>query len=105
MYTTNTSNNNQIQTSSTSSKKYFITERKSYYEFINTNKDQRPNVGFDYEGHIFEKSLSNITYNGDENRKSILDAIEKVMFNMIESVKRIRNFRNYLVPKNNKYVR
>lgn len=83
----------------------FTTDRKSYYDFIKTKNDNIPNAGFDYEGKILKKSLSNITYNGDENRTTILGSIEKVIFNLIESTKRIRNFRNYIVPKNNKYVR
>lgn len=83
----------------------FTTDRKSYYDFIKTKNDNIPNAGFDYEGKILKKSLSNITYNGDENRTTILMSVEKVIFNLIESTKRIRNFRNYIVPKNNKYVR
>ena len=83
----------------------FTTDRKSYYEFIATKNDNRPNKGFDYENRIFEKSLSNITYNGDSNRSIILKWMEKVVFNLIESAKIIRNYRNFMVPKNNKYVR
>ena len=103
MYTS--SNNNNKLTSSKNKDYIFITERKSYHDFINSKDEKRNNTGFDYEGHIFEKSLSNLTYNGDNNRKTILASIEKVVFNLIESAKRIRNFRNYIVPKNNKYVR
>ena len=83
----------------------FTTDRKSYYDFINAKNDKIPNAGYEYEGKIFKKSLSNITYNGDGNRTTILMSIEKVIFNLIESAKRIRNFKNYMVPKNNKYVR
>ena len=83
----------------------FVTERKSYYDFIEAKNNSKPNVGLDYENQIFEKSLSNITYNGDSNRKSILASLEKVIYNLIESTKRIRNFRNYIVPKNNKNLR
>jgi len=68
-------------------------------------KDNIPNAGFDYETRIFEKSLSNITYNGDANRSIILQWLEKVVFNLIESAKIIRNYRNFIVPRNNKYVR
>ena len=86
-------------------KEIFVTERKSYYEFIASKNNSKPNSGFEYENRIFEKSLSNITYNGDSNRTSILKSIEKVVFNLIESTKRIRNFRNYIVSKNNKHIR
>lgn len=83
----------------------FNTERKSYYEYIESTEDNRTNVGFNYEGKIFEKTLSSITLSGDNNRKSILDSIEKVVFRLVETTKNIRNFVNYRVPKNNKYVR
>lgn len=83
----------------------FNTERKSYYEYINSINDRRSNVGFNYEGRIFEKTLSNITLSGDRNRMGILKSIEKVVYNLIEKTKTIRNFMNYRVPKNNKYVR
>lgn len=81
------------------------TERKSYHEFINTQNDKRNNIGFEYEGKIFERSMSRLVYNGDENRSYILAKIEKVVFTLIEKTKGIKNFINYTVPKNNKYVR
>lgn len=83
----------------------FNTERKSYYDYINSTRDDRSNVGFDYEGKIFDKTMSSITLGGDKNRKSMLNSIEKVIYNLIETTKSIRNFINYRVPKNNKYVR
>ena len=39
----------------------FNTERKSYYEYIESTEDKRTNVGFEYEGRIFEKTLSYIS--------------------------------------------
>jgi hypothetical protein len=83
----------------------FTTERKSYRDYIESTEDNRTNTGFDYEGQIFNKSLSNITLAGDSNRTSILASMEKVVFRMIETTKWIKNFVNYRVPKNNKYVR
>jgi len=83
----------------------FNTERKSYYDFIASQNDKRGNIGYDYEGNIFRKTMSRLVYNGDENRSSILSKMEKVIFNLIEKTKDIRNFFNYTVPKNNKYVR
>ena len=83
----------------------FNTQRKSYHDFIQSTQDNRTNVGFDYEGNIFQKTMSDITLSGDDNRKSILSSLEKVIFRLIETTKDIRNFMNYRVPKNNKYVR
>lgn len=83
----------------------FNTERKSYYDYIESTQDNRSNAGFNYEGMIFEKTMSSLTLGGDKNRKSMLSSIEKVIHRLIETTKGIRNFVNYRVPKNNKYVR
>jgi len=74
-------------------------------KFIFTQHDKISNQGFDYEGKIFEKTLSNKTISGDENRVTILAKIEKVIYSLIEESKKIRNFYNYTVKKDNKYVR
>ena len=83
----------------------FITNKKSYYDYINTINETRSNVGFNYENQIFQKTLSDFTLSGDKNRMDILESIEKPIYNLIEMTKCIRNFVNYIVPKNNKYVR
>lgn len=80
-------------------------EKKSWYEFINSQNDIRSNEGFDYEGKIFEKTLSNPILQGDKNRMDILASIEKVVYTLFETTKYIKNYVNYTVPKNNKYVR
>jgi hypothetical protein len=80
-------------------------EKKSWYEFINSQNDERSNVGFDYEGKIFEKTISNQILGGDNNRMDILASMEKVVYYWFETAKYIKNYFNYTVPKNNKYVR
>ena len=80
-------------------------EKQSWYEFMSTQNDIRSNVGFDYEGKIFEKSLSNPVLGGDEYRMDILASIESVVYSLFEATKYIKNYYNYTVPKNNKYVR
>jgi len=80
-------------------------EKKSWYEFINSQNDIRSNVGFEYEGKIFEKTLSNPLLNGDSNRMDILASMERVIFYWFETAKYIKNYINYTVPKNNKFVR
>jgi len=80
-------------------------EKKSWYDFINSQNEIRSNVGFDYEGKIFEKTLSNQIMNGDKNRTDILESIERVIYTLFETTKYIKNYINYIVPKNNKYVR
>ena len=80
-------------------------EKKSWYEFIESQNDVRSNVGFDYEGKIFENTLSNPILQGDANRMDILASIERVVYYWFETAKYIKNYFNYTVSKNNKYVR
>lgn len=80
-------------------------EKKSIYEFIYSQNDVRLNKGFDYEGKIFERTLSRQVLGGDKNRRDILSSIEAVVYQMFETTKYIKNYINYTVPKNNKYVR
>lgn len=82
-----------------------MADKKSWYEFIRSQNEIRSNVGFDYEGKIFEKTMSNQLLAGDENRTLILASIEKVVNQLFETTKYIKNYINYTVPKNNKYVR
>lgn len=77
----------------------------SIYKYIFSQNDRRLNNGFNYEGKIFEKTLSRRTLAGDDTRSSILSKIEKVIFQLIEETKKIKNFVNYTVDKDNKYVR
>jgi hypothetical protein len=79
--------------------------KQSWYEFIESQNDNRSNLGFDYEGKIFENTLSNQVINGDSNRVDILASIEKVVYQLFETTKYIKNYINYTVPKNNKHVR
>ena len=80
-------------------------EKKSWYEFVRSQEDIRSNVGFDYENKIFDNTLSNPILQGDDNRMDILASIEKVVYYWFETAKYIKNYINYTVPKNNKYVR
>jgi hypothetical protein len=82
-----------------------MADKKSWYEFIQSQNDIRSNEGFNYEGKIFEKTLSNQVMQGDSNMIDILASIEKVVYQLFESTKYIKNYINYTVPKNNKYVR
>ena len=79
--------------------------KQSWYDFIESQNDNRSNLGFDYEGKIFENTLSNQVINGDSNRVDILASIEKVVYQLFETTKYIKNYINYTVHKNNKHVR
>ena len=84
---------------------------RTYYDF-----DSRQNIfdirdgindnlfeGFDYKGNILRRTLSNVIYK-DPIKEGILEYFEKVLFGLVESTKRIKNFFNYTVKNNNRRV-
>ena len=70
--------------------------KQSWYEFISNQNTVRSNEGFNYEGKIFEKTLSNQVLNGDQNRIDILASIERVVYQLFETTKYIKNYINLL---------
>jgi len=85
--------------------------KRKYYAFDPTDnlKDVRDSIndnvreGYDYKESIMENTMSNVIFR-DPTKESILKELQKVIFALIESVKQIKNFFNYTVPKNNKRV-
>lgn len=71
----------------------------SIYDSTTSRNEQINNLGFNYEGHIFKKTLSSYIFN-DNVRAGILAQYEKILFFLIENVKTIKTFYNYTVPKN-----
>lgn len=72
--------------------------KQSLYDKANNRLTHVKNTGFDYEGHIFEKTMSPYLF-ADPNRRDILSSYEKIIFFLVEKVKMIKTFYNYTVPK------
>lgn len=68
--------------------------KQSLYEITETSRDDIKNTGFDYEGKIFEKTMSNLLFK-EEKRAAILAELEKVVHYLIESVKDIKLAMDY----------
>jgi hypothetical protein len=71
---------------------------ESLYNRANTRLTRLKNTGFDYQGKIFEKSISPYIM-GEAKRREILNEFEKLIYFMIEKVKYIKTFYNYTVDK------
>lgn len=88
-----------------------ISRKREYYSFDPTDNifdirdgyNDKVKEGFDYKDKIMEKTLSNVIFR-DPTKESILIEMQRIIFGLIESVKQIKNFFNYTVPKNNKRV-
>jgi hypothetical protein len=77
--------------------------KKSLYTVSTTRLDRLKNRGFDYEGKIFQKSMSPYLF-GDPKRRSILAEYEKIFYFLVEKAKYVKIFYNYTVPKDYKPI-
>lgn len=75
----------------------------SIYDKINTNRWELKNLGYKYEDTLLEDNTSSYL----QRNKTISDMfkyLNKVMSHLINSVKYLRNFNNYAVPKDYKHI-
>lgn len=72
---------------------------ESLYDLANSRNEQINSLGYNYEGKILRNTLSSYVY-ADPQRAAFLDNFESVLFFLVESVKLIRTYYNYTVPKN-----
>jgi hypothetical protein len=75
----------------------------SLYDKVNTRLTRLKNTGFDYEGKIFERTMSPYLFT-DTKRRDILLKYETMIYFLIEKVKTIKTFYNYTVPKDYKHI-
>jgi hypothetical protein len=66
---------------------------ESYQNILNHRNDKISNLGFNYKGKIFEKTLSKSLFR-DFKRKKAIDKLDSLIYELIESVKRIKVHRN-----------
>lgn len=74
-------------------------KRVSYYDISEHIVDDIKNYGFDYQGKLFEKSVSNL-YFQDPKKSRILALFDGMMSHVIDRIKLIKKFRNYAMDKN-----
>jgi hypothetical protein len=89
-----------------------LSRRREYYDFFPDENlyDVKNSIfnayptGFNYKNKVLRRTLSPLLY---ENPRvaSILETIDRIFYTTIESIKQIRNYVNWTVPKNNKNVK
>ena len=72
--------------------------KKSLYKVAENSRNQILNKGFDYQGKIFEKTMSSFIFR-EEKRTNILAMIEAVFYETIERVKQIKIHFDYTKKK------
>ena len=72
--------------------------RESYLKVSRSVFDNYKNLGYNYKNNLFINSLSSLFYL--DNRKiRILNALEPLIYYLIERVKEIKKSRNYAISK------
>lgn len=77
--------------------------KKSLYDIANNRLNELKNTGFDYEGKIFDRTLSPYIMS-ETQRREILSSYEKLIYFLVEKVKSIKTFYNYTVPRDYKHI-
>lgn len=67
---------------------YYPNKRSGRW-YCTRHRDNYTNLGYDYRGHVYEKSVSPMILN-NPNTKEILSHIEPMIVYLIEAVKQIR---------------
>jgi len=77
--------------------------RPSYYEAAEKRIAEGQQLGFDYRGKLYEKSVSSLVL-ADEKRKSIVSKMDELMVFLVDSVKNIKKTFNYAVQRNSRDI-
>ncbi len=75
----------------------------SQYKILKLRKTKLKNLGYRYQGRLLKNNLSSIVY---ENRhiNGYLQYVEKILQNVIFSIKSIKRNINYLVDKDTDFI-
>lgn len=67
----------------------FFRNKQSYYYNLKHNQDNYKNLGYNYAGNIFKKTLSPEVFS-NPLQQSNYNQLEKLILNLINEVKQIR---------------
>jgi len=65
--------------------------------------EKRKNLGFQYKDYVLKKTLSKRLFN-NKTMSGFLGYVNDMMYETIESVKKIKTFFNYIVDKNDRRI-
>lgn len=75
----------------------------SLYDNFNTSRWELKNLGYNYEETLFEDNSSKYLQR-NKMMRDMFKYLNKIMSHLINSVKYLRNFNNYAVPKDYKHI-
>lgn len=75
----------------------------SIYDKINTRRWELKNLGYKYEDTLFEDNTSKYLQR-NPMMVGMFKHLNKIMSHLINNVKYLRNYNNYAVPKDYKFI-
>lgn len=76
----------------------------SPYTKLKQSKDNLLHTGFDYRGQVMRRTLSKQMYRTNSVLTGFIDWVDKIVYELIESVKRIKTFGNPALDKNERRI-
>ena len=77
--------------------------RESYFDKAENRVKEGQQLGFDYRGKLYEKSVSSLVM-ADPKRKSIIQKMDELVTYLVESVKNIKKTYNYAVGRKSRDI-
>lgn len=77
--------------------------RESYYDIAENRGKEGQQLGFDYRGRLYEKSVSPLIM-ADTKRKSIVQKMDELVTYLVESVKNIKKTYNYAIGRKSRDI-
>jgi len=77
---------------------------QNLYSGAKTRKDNRLNLGFDYSEQLMQRNLSGHILR-NQTMSDFISFINDYLMNIINSVKKLQQFKNYTVKKDNTKTR
>jgi hypothetical protein len=73
--------------------------KDSIYRSTYERREKRTNLGFNYKGQILKRTLSSQLFEVNETLTTYISNIEKIVYEWVEAVKRIKTYVNPAVDK------
>ena len=79
--------------------------KDSMYRPIYERKENRKNIGFNYKGQILKRTLSSQMFGSHPLLDYLLERVEKIVYEWVESVKQIKISANPALDKYENKIR
>jgi hypothetical protein len=79
-------------------------KRENRYEYHKRRKDSKKYLGYDYERDLIKNKVSSHIFR-NETISDFIDFIQDYYMNTIRQIRKMKNWKNYTVSKDDKNIR